>query len=474
MDVWFPSTQIEPAPSSQHPLELLVMEGSGLATYPLPLHGTMSIGRAEESDVRIDDPLASRNHAILRLGPLTVEDRRSVNGTRIQGSRIEAGKPVPLKPGEAISIGKAVIVVQAMCGGSGARQKVNLRGRSASGVSHAPVVIHDRAMVELFRVLERVAAAPVNLLVLGETGVGKDVVAEAAHGFSPRAKSPFVRINCAALPENLLESELFGYEAGSFTGAVKAKVGLLETAENGTVFLDEIGELPRLLQAKLLRVIEAREVTRVGALRARPVDVRFISATNRDLEKEIARGGFRSDLYFRLNGVGLLVPPLRERPSEIEPLARMFVQRMAEQLALEQVPELTEEALARLREHTWPGNVRELRNVVERTVLLSSSQKHIDSEHLALDAWKQFGRGSEPPDVFPRPAELSRQATEPGASADGSQRRGLERLRIVDALQRCHGNQSRAAKLLDMPRRTLVAKLAAYDIPRPRKTPLSD
>ena len=176
---------------------------------------------------------------------------------------------------------------------------------------------------------KRAAVSNINVLIVGETGVGKEVLAEIIHGLSPRAGKPFVRINCAALSPTLFEAELFGHDRGAFTDAREAKPGLLETAEGGTVMLDEIGELPLPLQAKLLRVIETREVTRVGAVKARTIDVRFLAATNRVLEDEVARGAFRQDLYYRLNGISLLIPPLRARVDEIEPLAQAFVENAA-------------------------------------------------------------------------------------------------------------------------------------------------
>jgi transcriptional regulator of acetoin/glycerol metabolism len=190
----------------------------------------------------------------------------------------------------------------------------------------------DPVIKQLDKLVDRLAAGTINVLLLGETGAGKEVFAEKIHRRSPRADKPFLRLNCAALSEQLLESELFGYEKGAFTGAVAAKPGLLETADGGTVFLDELADLPATLQAKLLRVLEDRAVLRVGALKPRAVDVRFVSATNRDLEIEMNRGAFRKDLYFRLGAATLMIPPLRERPSEIAPLAQRFVAQFAKQL----------------------------------------------------------------------------------------------------------------------------------------------
>jgi DNA-binding NtrC family response regulator len=306
------------------------------------------------------------------------------------------------------------------------------------------------SMARLQALVARVAPGNISVLLLGETGVGKEVLAERIHQLSPRGTSPLLRLHCAALSETLLESELFGHERGAFTGAVKAKRGLLETADGGTVFLDEIGELPLSIQVKLLRVIEERKVLRVGGLTARPLDVRFIAATNRNLDAEIARGTFRQDLYYRLNGISLVIPPLREREAEIVPLAEQFIRDAS--AAGRTPPTLSPAAQALLRARDWPGNIRELRNVCERAVLLCAGDD-IEPEHLSLSPGA--ASAAEPP-VRPREVTLTPE----------TQR---ERDEIVEALASCAGNQSRAAKLLGISRKTLVARLDAFALPRPRK-----
>jgi transcriptional regulator with PAS, ATPase and Fis domain len=311
--------------------------------------------------------------------------------------------------------------------------------------------------------LDRIAAGTINVLVLGETGVGKEVVAHALHALSPRAGGPIVCLNCCELSENLFESEVFGHERGAFTGALRAKNGLLEGAQGGTVFLDEIGEMSLPLQAKFLRVLEQKMVTRVGGLRPRPIDVRIVAATNRDLQAETVAGRFRRDLYFRLNGVSIVVPPLRDRREEIEPLARRFVTRFAED-AGRSPPSISEGVLALLRAYHWPGNVRELRNVAERAVMLCDGDV-IELDHLPVDrmtAEPEGGAGVTSP--APQPVAFD--------SADALRTAHLlagERARIVEALRSCHGNQTRAAEVLGMSRRTLVSRLTEYDLPRPRK-----
>ena len=296
-------------------------------------------------------------------------------------------------------------------------------------------------MQKLHELAARVAAAPLSVLLLGETGVGKEVFAEQIHRLSPRASKPLVKLNCAAFSETLIESELFGHERGAFTGAVHAKPGLFEAAEAGTVFLDEVGELPPTAQAKLLRVLEDRKVLRIGALRPHPVDFRVIAATNRDLDAAVAQGGFRQDLLFRLNGVSLVIPALRDRVGEIIPLAERFATRASKQLARPHPPRLSVETIRALEQHPWRGNVRELRNVIDRAVVLAPRDV-IEPEH--LDKFTPAVAASLPgsaPTKYP-----------PAGSNDATS----ERDRIISALQRCGGNQTRAATDLGISRRTLV------------------
>ncbi|HET7539853.1 MAG TPA: sigma-54 dependent transcriptional regulator, partial [Polyangiaceae bacterium] len=309
-------------------------------------------------------------------------------------------------------------------------------------------VVRDPTMLRLYQLARQVAVGTISVLILGETGAGKEVLAHAIHAASNRTGRPFLRLNCAAFNETLVESELFGHERGAFTGAVQAKPGLLETADGGTVFLDELGELSAATQAKLLRVIETREVTRVGGLKPRPIDVRFVSATNKELEQEVSSGRFRQDLYFRLNGVILTLPPLRERVAEIAELAHRFALEVASQLG-KPCPRFSSEALAALVSHAWPGNIRELRNTVERAVLLcdgtSIELRDLPTERMNLAR-------SSASSQLPVPVEPS-----------------SERERIVQALRDCAGNQSRAAKLLGISRRTLVTRLKNYAIERPHQ-----
>jgi two-component system, NtrC family, response regulator AtoC len=332
----------------------------------------------------------------------------------------------------------------------------------AAGAEPAGVVVADPRMRALLELVDRIATSPISVLLLGETGVGKEVFAERIHRRSDRAGKPMLRLNCAAFTESLLEAELFGHEKGAFTGATDAKPGLLETADGGTVFLDEIGDLPASLQAKLLRVLEDSQVRRVGGLSARTIDVRIIAATHRDLESESAGGGFRKDLYFRLNGVAIDIPPLRDRPDEIAPLARAFVERAATRARRAQAPVVSPAAMAALAAYAWPGNVRELRNTMERAVLLCADCE-IQPRHLPDRIGAAPAPGA-PADDDGGEAEFD----EPSVTLR-VRRDELERDVIEDALRRANGNQTRAARLLGVARSTLVKRLEKYNLPRPRK-----
>jgi transcriptional regulator with GAF, ATPase, and Fis domain len=284
-----------------------------------------------------------------------------------------------------------------------------------------------------------------------------------------------LRLNCAALAEPLVESELFGHEKGAFTGAARAKPGLFEATSGGTVFLDELGEMPLALQAKLLRVLDERKVWPVGSLQARPIDVRFVAATNRVLEDEIAAGRFRQDLYFRLSGVSLHVPPLRERPRELLALADAFLARAATALG---APGLRLGVAARsaLARHAWPGNVRELKNVIERAALLATGDEIGDGElGLATSvprlAGGELATGGAARSTPPERAAATAALPPAGDAAQDAPRlheqvEALERRRILDTLERCGGNQSEAARRLGVSRGTLIARLARYGVNR--------
>ena len=319
-----------------------------------------------------------------------------------------------------------------------------------------PIATDSVGMQRVREMATKVANSQINVLIRGETGVGKDVLARLIHRTSSRAQRPFLALNCAALSDTLLESELFGYAKGTFTGATASKMGLLASADGGTVFLDEVGDMPLGIQARLLRVIDDRQIRPLGALQAQEINVRFISATNRDLEEAVARREFRQDLLFRLNGLCLTIPPLRERRGEIPILATTFLAEACREMGLERALSLDEEAMTALIEHMWSGNIRELKNVIERAVVLCEGAS-IRAEHLGL---RSAERPTEPPSS--RRVRALPKLSDPVKLA--------ERQRIIDALDACASNQTRAARLLKMPRRTFVSKLETYAIPRPQKT----
>jgi transcriptional regulator with GAF, ATPase, and Fis domain len=560
--------------------KLVIVSGAEPASYPLPAEGEVVIGRALGCTIRIDDPKASRRHAMLRMGAeVTVTDLGSANGTGIGNRLLGANESAVVMPGDVLAFGATMAIIQTgsmstrlrrvlthahfearledECSrASGKSQFAVVRVRLSPqknepiestfehwlhpmdvAATYAPQqsefllvevtaeqvqarVEHARALIESvagpveigvalypahgrspqkliaasgqFRtttspsearvqsgflekirpLIERVAWGTISVLIGGETGAGKEVLAQAIHQASQRSHKPMVCLNCAALSESLLESELFGYERGAFTGATQSKPGLLESADGGTVFLDEIGEMPASLQAKLLRVIQERQVQRIGSLKPRTIDVRFVSATNRDLETEILRGTFRQDLYYRLNGVVFTVPPLRERLDEIELLARAFIAQSAAQLGVGE-PQLSADVLALLRAHSWPGNIRELRNVMERAVLLCNGDV-MTLEHVPQD---RMQRHTPSETMQERRSLLSVDLPTPRATLTEDSplahppfvAEQAERARIVSALESCAGNQTQAAKVLGISRNTLIARLKQYELLRPRK-----
>jgi transcriptional regulator with GAF, ATPase, and Fis domain len=314
-----------------------------------------------------------------------------------------------------------------------------------------PLVAESAAMRRVLDQAERAAAGRSTILLTGETGTGKEQVARRIHERSSRASGPFVPINCAALPEGLLESELFGHEKGAFTGADRRRLGWFELADGGTLLLDEIGDLPAPAQGKLLRVLQEHEITRVGGHQAIRVNVRLIAATHRTLAAEVRAGRFREDLFFRLHVVPIHLPPLRERPEDVEPMARLFLDRFAADLG-RTTRRLTPEALALLRAHHWPGNVRELENLAERLLVLGGEQP-IDAAELS---------GLLPP---ARLSDARADADAPAAPViDDVSLWEQEHALLVHALERTHGNQSRAARLLKISREQLRTRMRRYGL----------
>ena len=435
----------------------MVGTGQAVITHMLPEEGMLTIGRAPEASIRVEDASVSRLHARLHVGQLLrVEDLGSANGTRIGGNRLPPNEPTPVPPGQVVEVGSSwMMVANAPLSGSTVAPAIDAAETTGD---KSGLVIVDDAMRSLHRLIERAAISDISILLLGETGVGKEVFARRIHALSPRANKPFLGLNCAALAATLLESELFGYERGAFTGAAQAKPGLLETAEGGTLLLDEVGDMPVAVQVKLLRVLEERQVLRLGATRPRPIDVRVLAATNRNLEADVDAGGFRRDLYFRLNGITIQIPALRDRPSEIEALARRFAALAADRLKV-RAPDIDAGVWDRLRRYQWPGNIRQLRNVMERAVVLAEGGR------ITIDLF--------PADTYVGPVPKPTVAIPIVAPSDGDSDAAAERRQILQALERCAGNQTRAAELLGISRRTLVSRLADYNLPRPRKRDVS-
>jgi DNA-binding NtrC family response regulator len=306
------------------------------------------------------------------------------------------------------------------------------------------IIGRSPAMQEIFATIERVAPTRATVLLAGESGVGKDLIARAIHFHSPRKDRPLVKINCTAIPENLMESELFGYEKGAFTGAQTSKPGKFEQADTGTVFLDEIGDVPAPIQVKLLRVLQEREFERLGSNVTRHIDVRVVAATNQDLRAALEQGTFREDLYYRLNVVPLNIPPLRERKQDIAFLANHFVRKLAPDSG-SQVESITDAAMQKLLAYHWPGNVRELENVIERALVMATGTQ-LDANDIKLEA---------PPS--PRRAQAG------GADGhflpEGMSLDQYEQELIKEALRRADGNKSQAARLLGLTRNALRYRL---------------
>jgi transcriptional regulator with PAS, ATPase and Fis domain len=392
----------------------------------------VTIGRGRDCDLRIDHASVSRKHALVLVGdPLRLEDLNSSNGSVVRGIRLDAGHSVLLRGGDLAALGEAFVVWQPAV------------PRRKTAEDNAPV-IRDGEMQKLHRFASLVAQGGVHVMVRGEAGVGKQVLAEVVHAASPRADRPFVRIDCGVTPDALFEAELFGYERGAFPGASKAKAGLIEAADGGTAFLDEVGALSLAMQAKVLRVMEAREVVRLGAIRRKVIDVRVIGSSGRDLEAMMADGAFLSELYYRLNGATLEIPPLRERPAEILLLGERFMAETTQRFGRAKLV-FSKAAKRALTAHSWPGNIRELQTAVERAVLLCEG-KALEPAHLQVDSSVEASRFS--------------------VDVEAAERRSIEA-----ALLAFNGNQTAAAAHLGISRRKLIGRIEAWGMPRPRKRP---
>jgi two-component system, NtrC family, response regulator AtoC len=423
---------------------LLVIDGASLQVVPLPGAGTLTIGRASRCDVVIDSGSVSRHHANLAIHTdIEIEDAGSSNGTFVDGSKLPPHQSVVLTPGVPFLIGAVTLMVQ-----------------NRNSARHEPA--RSSVLTALEQSASRISLGRLAVLVVGEIGTGKERFAERIHEMSPRRTASFVRINCSAISEPALEVELFGNEPTN-------KPGALELADGGTAFLSDVDQLPQPLQHKLLRAIEDAAVRRVGATRARPIDVRYVASTAKDLMSEIDDGRFRRDLYFRLAGATFSIPPLRERRDEIQPLAEQFIAGASAPLGRSFA--FSDDAKQWLTSHDWPGNIRELRNACERAVLLATGML-IERHHLTTiddPAKRPPNQRMRSSATIPPPPGIRA----PSAADMPSQVRAtvaeLEKQRILEALERCAGNQTRAAELLGISRRTLINRLDEYGIARPRK-----
>jgi DNA-binding NtrC family response regulator len=421
-------------------VRLKVLKGPDKGTAVTLEQDEILIGGADGANLRLSDPTVSRNHCVIRLtakGPL-LRDLGSTNGTRIEGVDVREGY-VPA--GATLTLGHSQVRFEPL--------DESVQIPLADSERFGRLWGRSTAMRRLFAVAGRVAASDVTVLIQGETGTGKDALTEAIHQASTRAAGPLVVVDCGAVPPNLFESELFGHEKGAFTGADRARAGAFEEADGGTLFLDEIGELPLPLQPKLLRVLEARELRRIGAAQPRKVDVRVIAATNRDLREEVNRGTFRQDLYFRLEVVRLQVPPLRERPEDIPVLAEHFRQ-LAKPGAV--TAPLSEEMLTSFMAHPWPGNVRELRNAVERLTVL-------DEMAFAAQTAPAAASGAEPPVDVQVPFKDGKNALV----------ESFERRYVSAMLEATGGNISEAARRAGIDRVYLLRLMGRYGLRKPRE-----
>ena len=445
---------------------LRVIDGPDKGAECLSSGPELAVGSAASNDLVLTDPTVSRHHFVLQVGPdgVIMRDLDSTNGTTLAGYRVGTAH---LKPGAIVGLGLTTLRLDDLA--------EEIREPLSELAQFGRAIGSSIGMRRLFAALPRIAASDSTVLIEGETGTGKGVLAEAIHGASARAGGPFVVVDCASIPPSLIEAELFGHTRGAFTGAGSARAGAFESAAGGTVFLDEIGELPLAVQAKLLRVLEAQELQRVGDVKPRAVDIRIVAATNRDLAAEVELGRFRRDLFFRLGAAQVVLPPLRDRPRDLALLANRMFDTACRRLQRRSLA-LTVAATQALFHHRWPGNVRELRNAMDYAAAAApDTAVEIDVWHLP-PAVIAAARAAEsetaaPPAREPATAGPCALAGPPLGSVLAfrpieDEIRELERGRMIEALAATAGVQNRAAELIQMPLRTFVTKLKRYAIAR--------
>ena len=391
--------------------------------------------------------------------PVIIMTAFGTTETAIQATKMGAFDYI-LKPFEIPDM--LAVIAQALEAGRFMRSPVQMDVSPDEAIKEA-IVGRSKAMQEIYKAIGRVSTADATVLIRGESGTGKELVARAIYQHSLRAAKPFLVINCVAIPENLLESELFGYEKGAFTGAAHRRVGKIEQANGGTVFLDEIGDMPFSIQAKILRLLQERSIERLGGRQTIPVDVRILAATNRDLEIALAEGRFREDLYYRLKVVTISLPPLRERRDDIPLLTDFFLFRYAAELGMDN-PGIAQEAIAPLNGHPWPGNVRELANTIQKALIFSRGAPIRAEDVLQALSHKKPSGDSDPQAVEDVIRHWMRRlmTSDTGAQHYEKIMDYFAGLLIGEALNLTDGNRSRAAKLLGLSRPTLHSKIEKY------------
>ena len=393
--------------------------------------------------------------------PVIIMTAFGTTETAIEATKLGAFDYV-LKPFEVPAM--LTLIDQALEAGRFVRSKVEMDGYPAPGASEIIVGKHS-LMQELYKAIGRVASTDATVLIRGESGTGKELVARAIYQHSLRVNRPFLVINCVAIPETLLESELFGYEKGAFTGAMNRRLGKIEQAHGGTLFLDEIGDMPLSIQAKILRLLQERSIERLGGREPIPVDVRIIAATNRDLESALAEGRFREDLYYRLKVVTLWLPPLRDRKSDVPLLAEYFLSRFAKEMSIENLG-LTEETKNMLSNYQWPGNIRELSNTIQKALIFNRGGQIRDEEI----SQTIYGEGVKKNTADQSATETIRQWVRKNLVSDINENMfdycmdHFASILISEALSITSGNRVRAAKLLGLSRPTLQSKIEKFKI----------
>ncbi len=430
--------------------QLMVIEGEDKGKkYKLDRPAT-KVGKREGNDLALSDKTVSRNHLEIEYtsDSFLLRDMGSTNGTYVNGTKV---KEAYLAPGDVIKLGNTSIEFQAF--------SETAKIEPSSSESYGNMVAKSRRMRQIFSIMEKISPTFATVVIEGETGTGKDLVARAIHENSTRKNKPFVVFDCSSVAPNLIESELFGHEKGAFTGAIKSRRGAFEEAATGTIFLDEIGELPLDLQPKLLRALEQREIRRVGANLPSHIDVRVICATNRDLKKEVAEGRFREDLYYRLSVVKIHIPPLHERPEDIPVIIEKILKDAKFNRTTDgglRITRVEDDALKVLQRYQWPGNVRELTNIIERAVSFAEAntiaKSHLDFVFSELDNEEE------------RTEKLVMDNDLPFKEAKQKLLDVFEKDYLIDLLKRNNNNLSKAAREAKIDRKHIRNLLKKYGI----------